>query len=255
MRVAIIGCGNLGCALAKALAKRFDVIVTRRNTEKIRFLEEIRCEITSDNIEAVVGSDIVMLTVKKKDVVGVLSQIGKHLSGKVLISFVAGLGFDELKRLAPNAKIVKAMTTLSAEFGKGITTYYTDVESETQDIVRDIEKVLSCFGDVVRVGSEYEVDVTTAFSSSTAFLARIFQAFVYAGLRLGLSAELSRRIAIGVFDGTSEMLKFEKPEELILRVTTPAGTTIEGLHRLMEHRAEYAVMEAICASAEKSLRK
>jgi pyrroline-5-carboxylate reductase len=75
MRVAVIGGGNLGSALAKALSKRFDVVVTRRNPEKIVFLRDLGCEITRDNVKAVEKSDLVILTVKRGQVFDVLNEI------------------------------------------------------------------------------------------------------------------------------------------------------------------------------------
>ncbi len=245
MRIAIIGCGNLGTALAKVLSKKYDVTVTRRNVEKIRFLRDLGCEILRDNTEAVKNSDIVMLTLKKRDVLNVLNQLKKYMSSKLVISFVAGLRFKDLKFFTE--KPVKAMTTMSAEFEKGITLYYSELRENDETVV---ERVLSSFGDVVKC-SEREVDMLTAFSSSIAFIAKLYEAFVYSGLKLGFNFELSKKIALNVFDGSSELLKFYEPDEIIEKVTTPAGTTIEGLYELFRHNVEFGIMEAVAASARK----
>jgi len=242
MRVAVIGGGNLGTALAKALAKRFEVVVTRRNPEKIAFLEDLGCEITNDNAKAVESSDVVLLTVKKKQFNDVLNEIPND---KITISFIAGLSFEELSRRL--LKPVKAMTMLSAEFGKGITIYHSNLSDEDNLIV---ERILSCFGDVVK-GDEKSVDMLTAFASSIAFLSKIYEAFVYSGLRLGFNSELSKRIALSVFEGAVELLKFYEPGELVEKIATPAGTTIEGLCKLFEHRVEFGVIDAITASAKR----
>ena len=242
MKVAIIGGGNLGSALAKALVKKYDVIVTRRNVEKIRYLRDLGCEITNDNVNAVKNSDVVILTVKKVHVYDILNEIPKN---KITISFVAGLSYGELKNKL--SKPVKAMTMLSAEFGKGITIYYSELDENDEKVV---EEVLSSFGDVVK-GDEREVDMLTAFASSIAFISKMYESFVYSGLRLGFRYDLAKRIAINVFEGAIALLKSYEPNEVIKRVTTPAGTTIEGIVKMFEHRVDFALIDAITTSAKR----
>ena len=248
MDVAVIGGGNLGCAVAKALAKRYRVVVTRRNVEKIRFLEDVGCEVCSDNVRAVDNSDVVFIAIKPKDVFDVLSELKDNLSDKILVSFVAGVKIDEIKDTV-SCKVVRAMTNISAEVGSSITAYYTQDLTPEEEF--ELELMLECMGDVVRVEYEELLDAITAYSSAVAFMAKIFQSFVYAGLKLGLSKELAKKMTVGLFKGASELLDLEEPEAIIERVTTPAGTTIEGLCKLMEHRIDFGIVEAMISSAEK----
>ncbi len=248
MDVAVIGGGNLGCAIAKALVKRYRVIVTRRNVEKIRFLEDVGCEVCSDNIRAVDNSNVVFIALKPKDVFDVLSEVKNNLNNKILVSFVAGVGIDEIKEIV-NCKVVRAMTNISAEVGSSITAYYTkDLTSEEEF---ELELMLECMGDVIKVDEERILDAITAYSSAIAFMAKIFQSFVYAGLKLGLSKDLARKMTTWIFKGASELLDLEEPEAIIERVTTPAGTTIEGLCKLMEHRIDFGIVDAMVTSVEK----
>ncbi len=247
MDVAIVGGGNLGCALAKAIAKRYDVVVTRRNVDKIRFLEDLGCELCSDNVNAVSKAKLVFVTVKPKDVFQVLSELRDVLEDKILVSFVAGVRIDDLKRVV-DCKIVRAMTSLSAELGCSVTAYYT--EDLSPDEVFELEMVFDCMGDVVRVEDESLLDAITAYSSAVAFMAKIFESFVYAGLKLGLNRDLARKLTEGLFKGSSELLSLEEPEEVIGRVVTPAGTTIEGIIKMMEHGVDFGIVDAMLSSAK-----
>ena len=141
MDVAIVGGGNLGCALAKALAKRYKVVVTRRNVERIRFLEDVGCEVCSDNVRAVDDSDVVFVAVKPKDVFNVLSELKDNLNGKILVSFVAGVKIDEIKEIV-GCKVVRAMTSISAEVGSSVTAYYTKDLSPEEEF--ELELMLEC---------------------------------------------------------------------------------------------------------------
>ncbi len=248
MDVAIVGGGNLGCALAKALAKRYKVVVTRRNVERIRFLEDVGCEVCSDNVRAVDDSDVVFVAVKPKDVFNVLSELKDNLNGKILVSFVAGVKIDEIKEIV-GCKVVRAMTSISAEVGSSVTAYYTKDLSPEEEF--ELELMLECLGDVIKVEDEGLLDAITAYSSAIAFMAKIFQSFVYAGLKLGLSKDLARKLTSGLFKGASELLDLEEPEAVIERVTTPAGTTIDGLFKLMEHRIDFGIVDAMISSAKK----
>ncbi len=242
MRIAVIGGGNLGSALAKALVKKFDVTVTRRNPKEIEFLKDLGCEVTKDNVEAVKRANVVLITVKKSQINEILEEIPKD---RITVSFVAGVKFDQLERALE--KPVKAMTMISAEFGKGFSIYHSKLGDEDNDVV---ERVLSCFGDVMR-GDERDVDNLTAFASSLAFIPKIYEALVYSGLRLGYGHEVAKKIALHVLEGGVEMLKSYEPNEIVEKVVTPGGTTIEGLYKLMENRVDFGIMDAISACAKK----
>src|SRR4030095_3989966 len=99
-KIAIIGGGNLGTAIAEGLLKsKFskapDITVTRRNTS-VNPLKPLGIDIISDNNAAVKKSDVVILAVKPFQTVELLKTIKKDLSaGKVLISVVTGVTLDE----------------------------------------------------------------------------------------------------------------------------------------------------------------
>ncbi len=242
MKIAVIGGGNLGSAIAKALVKKYDVVVTRRNPERIDFLKDLGCEVTDDNAYAVKNSDFVILTVKKKNLKDVLKEIDRD---KITVSFVAGVTLKELEMMLK--KPVKAMTMISAEFGKSFTVYCSKLSEDENDTV---ERVLSCFGEVMR-GDERDVDNLTAFASSLAFIPKIYEAFYYSGLRLGYGSEIAKKIALNVLEGGVELLKSYEPHEIVEKIVTPAGTTIEGLCRLMERGVEFGIIDAIQACVKK----
>ncbi|MGZ8553756.1 MAG: pyrroline-5-carboxylate reductase family protein, partial [Chitinophagaceae bacterium] len=95
-KIAIIGGGNLGTAIAEGLlkskfSKAADIIVTKRNTSTLKLLREKGVEITDDNNAAVKKSEVVILAVKPFQVAEVLNGIKKGLSDdKILISVVTG---------------------------------------------------------------------------------------------------------------------------------------------------------------------
>ncbi|RLI77319.1 pyrroline-5-carboxylate reductase [Archaeoglobales archaeon] len=248
MRVAIIGYGNLGRAIAKALAKKHEIIATKRELNAKSKLKRI--EVTTNNAYAVKNSECVILTVKPKDLMLVLDEIKDYVSNKLVISFVAFVKLHEIKSILKQAKVVRAMGNVGAEIGKSFTAYYVEYVDEETD--KEIFNLLSLTGEVHKAKSEEELDLMTIFSGSApAFIAKLIDAFIYAGLKCGLNAELSKKAALSVFNSTSELLRKESIDGLIKRITTPAGTTIEGLVTMEKHSVEFGIMDSIVKAVEK----
>ncbi|RLI75530.1 pyrroline-5-carboxylate reductase [Archaeoglobales archaeon] len=246
MRIAIVGYGNLGNALAKSLIKKHEIIATKRELENIKSISK-KIEVTTDNVYAVKNSDCVILTVKSKGLKTVLDEVKDNVKDKTVISFVAFVRLDEIKEQLKQAKVVRAMGNVCAEIGKSFTVYYT--EDDVDDKVIDL---FSLMGRVYKAKSEEELDLMTVFSGSApAFVAKLINAFVFAGLKCGLNAELSKEVALSIFESTSKILENMKIEDLTKRITTPAGTTIEGLVTMEKYGVEFGIVDSITKAVEK----
>ena len=246
MKIAIIGYGNLGKAIAKSLAKKHEIIATKRELNVKP--KSKRIEVTTDNVYAVKHSDCIILTVKPKDLMTVLDEIKDYVNNKLVISFVAFVKLDDIKSKLKQAKVVRAMGNVGAEIGKSFTAYYT----KDVDVNEDVLNLLSLTGKVYKAKSEEELDLMTIFSGSApAFVAKLIDAFIFAGLKCGLNAELSKEVALSVFESTFELLRNENIEDLIKRITTPAGTTIEGLITMEKHGVEFGIIDSVTKAVEK----
>ncbi len=246
-KVAIIGAGNLGSAIAKKLVREVEVIVTGRRKEILNDLKKRGCEVERSNPEAASKADFVFITVKPKDVDSVLEEIKREVKDKKVISFAAMKKLEEIRKSIPDSIVFRAMTNVFAEKGLAFTVYYPTYDGE-------LERILSILGEVHMVKTEIEVDLMTAFSGSApAFVAKLIQGFIYAGLSCGLNAEMAKKVTLSVFNGTANALKEKEPEDLIKEITTPGGTTIRGIKKLEENRVEFAIMEAMEATARKAL--
>jgi len=249
MRVAVLGAGTIGGAIAKALkGAGHDVVATRRRVEKAGELAEMGIEVVSDNRRAVEGADAVFIAVKPNKVAEVLEETSDLLEGKLVISVVAGVPLKELKRFA-NAKFVRAMPNIAVLVGESFTAYATDVE-ETETV----EELLRTFGDCVRIEEEHMDAITGLSGSGPAYVTVFLEAMIYGGLRVGLPRELARRAALQTLLGTAKLLmETEKhPAEVREWVITPGGTTIDGVFELEEGKIRTAVMKAVDAATKKS---
>ena len=245
----IIGAGVIGGAVARILArKRFvdRLIATRRNLDKIRYLEKYGVVITDDNVWAVENSDVVFLSVKPTNVGEVLSGLGGVLGDKLLISVVAGVPISYLRRYAPDARVVRAMPNLCLLVGESFTVYcFSDNVSEAdRDFVSSLFQAL---------GMAYEVDegmlnaYTGYTGSGPAYIAIFIEALFYAGLKVGIPRDISLAAAAQLAIGTGRLIRDGKMHysEVKERVVTPAGTTIEGIFELESTDMRRGLMKAV----------
>lgn len=242
--VAVIGAGNLGSAIAMALSRNYDVVAVRRDVSKISWLEEHGVTVGDDVADAADKADAVIICVKPRDVIPVLSEIRDVLGDKPVISFAAAVKLEEIARYCH--KPVRAMTNIASKFGDSMVVYYSLFEDD------GIHELLSALGRVWKVDNEELVDLSTVFlGSAPAFVSLLIQAFEYAGIKCGLNAELSREMAISTFASTSKLVESMSPDEVIKMIATPAGTTIEGLVKMKELGVEYSIIESLMAAVEK----
>ena len=251
MRVAVLGAGTIGGAIAKALKKAgYDVVATRRRVEKAKELLELGIEVIPDNRKATEGADVVFIAVKPSKVGEVLGEISDLIEGKLVISVVAGVSLKELKRFA-KAKFVRAMPNIAVLVGESFTAYATELEGGEIELV---EKLLRTFGDCVRVEEEHMDAITGLSGSGPAYVTVFLEAMVYGGLRVGLPRDLAKRASLQTLLGTAKLLmETEKhPAEVREWVITPGGTTIDGVFELEEGKIRTAVMKAVDAATKKS---
>lgn len=251
MKVAVIGAGTIGGAIAKALALAgYSVVATRRNVEKASWLKEYGVEVISDNRLAVKSADVVFLAVKPNKVGDVLREVGDVVRDKLVISVAAGVSLSELKELA-EAKFVRAMPNIAILVGESFTAYATDLEGEDVELV---EKLLGTFGKCIRIDEEHMDAITGLSGSGPAYVTVFLEAMVYGGLRVGLPREVARVASLQTLLGTAKLLmETEKhPAEVREWVITPGGTTIDGIFELEEGKIRTAVMKAVDAATKKS---
>lgn len=249
-RIAIIGAGTIGGALARALTPEWPVTATRRNLTKARSLEALGIELSGDNREAAAEADIVLLSVKPLQVVPVLQEIAPFTDGKPVLSFAAAISLDIMNRAAPGTRFIRAMTNTAVEIRKGFTVYACS-NTVTETDRRLAEDILGSVGEVQPV-DETHLDVLTAMAGSgPAYLYTVVESLIYGALRMGLPRDLALRSAAHTLIGASELLlaSGKHPAELRDSVVTPGGVTIEGLYELEEGRVRTAFMKAVCAAS------
>lgn len=242
-RIAIIGGGNLGAAIAEGVtASGFvlpqDLMVTKRNTETLQPLAAKGVKVGSDNIAAVRDSEWIILAVKPFQVKEVLEQMKPHLDPQKhkFISVITGVWIGDLRAMVGDGfTLFRAMPNTAIAIRESMTCICSEGAADA-----DSDFVASLFGQLGRSVfiEEKLMDAATVLGAcGTAFAMRYIRANIQGGIEIGFSAATASLIAAQTVKGAAELLLRHKthPEQEIDKVTTPKGCTIAGLNE-MEHQ-------------------
>ena len=247
MRIAIIGAGAIGGAVAEGLLKAdFGQLIISNPTEaKLQRFAEMGASVTTDNNLAVRDADIVIIAVKPWLVEQVLKNL--HTRGKTVVSLAAGISSESLLQwIAPDADLwlaipnIAASQQLSMTFLVGIRkAYNTDVKSLFDAVGLTIE----CKESVLPAG-------TTLGSCGIAYIMRYVRAATEGRVELGFRAPDAQRIIMQVMMGAVKLLETTglHPEQFVDQVATPGGLSIRGLNEMEHAGFTSAVIRGLKAS-------
>ncbi len=195
----------------------------------------------------------VLLAVKPQDVEVAAGRLAGRRVRRVL-SIAAGVTIATLERLLePGTVVVRAMPNTPALVGEGAGALAGGSQATSADLDwgRD---VLSSVGLAVVV-DEVHLDAVTGLSGSgPAYVFLVAEALIEAGIRAGLPVEVATELTHQTLVGAALLLRQSDDGAAQLRanVTSPGGTTAEGLRVLGEREVPDAFVQAVLAAAARS---
>lgn len=242
-KIAIIGGGNLGTAIAEGLissgfVQPQHIIVTKRNTATLKPLEEKGILVSNNNIEAVKYADWVILAVKPFQVKEILAQLQPYLDAKrhVLISVITGVWVKDMQEVVgSDFTLFRAMPNTAIAIRESITCISKHNASATQE--QYVKDLFDQLGKTVVIEEKLMDAATVLGACGTAYAMRYIRANIQGGIEIGFDAATASLIAAQTVKGAAELLltRHTHPEQEIDKVTTPKGCTIAGLNE-MEHQ-------------------
>ncbi|CAN5740587.1 pyrroline-5-carboxylate reductase [soil metagenome] len=243
MKIAIIGGGNLGTAIAEGLinsnfCKPSDITVTRRNIAALSMLAEKGCNVHSDNKKAVAESEIVLLAVKPYNYADIIGELKTELNPEkhVVVSVITGVWIEQLQAaIGTPVPVIRAMPNTAIAIQQSMTCLaLANVSLEQQNFVQQLFDQL---GRTVIIDEKLMDAATVLGACGTAFAMRYIRANIQGGIEIGFDAQTAALIAAQTVLGAADLLlkTGSHPEKEIDKVTTPKGCTIAGLNE-MEHQ-------------------
>jgi len=258
-KIAIIGGGNLGTAIAEGLIQSGfvqpkHILITKRNIHSLNALERKGVLVSDKNEEALRYADLVILAVKPFQVNDILGKLREEFDEQkhVLVSVVTGISIGHIAdAIGKKVAIVRAMPNTAIAIQESMTCIAAlDTNEEQLQYVFDI---FSQLGKAVRIDEKLMDAATVLGACGTAFAMRYIRANIQGGIEIGFDAATANLIAAQTVKGAAELLlkKGTHPEQEIDKVTTPKGCTIAGLNEMEHQGFSSSLIKGLVASYEK----
>ncbi len=261
-RIGFIGCGSMGSAMLKGILKAHivdpdEVIVSCKSEETgKRIRETFAADVTHDNKNVAEESDMLFIAVKPYQFPEIASEIKEVLSeDQIIISVIAGMSVDALQEKLGSAhlQIMRAMPNTPAAVGEAMTALVPGSFMTEQNIAYT-KRIFESFGRAEIVPENLMDTVTGVSGSSPAYIYMLIEAMADEAVKQGMTRKSAYIFAAQTVLGSAKMVLETgmHPGELKDAVTSPGGTTIEGLSVLEDGGFRGLVMEGIDAAIEKS---
>jgi pyrroline-5-carboxylate reductase len=261
LTIGFLGAGKMATALARGfiragLVSASDVIASDPSeAARAAFAKEVGAKTAASNPEVAKFADVLVLAVKPNQVSGVLADIRDCFTARhCLISIAAGVPLAKLEAgLGAGARLIRVMPNTPALVGASATGFALGKSALVED-GELAQKLFSAVGLSFQV-NEYLLDAVTGLSGSGPAYAYLFiEGLSDGGVAAGLPRDIATRLAAQTLLGSAKMVLETGLHPGVLKdmVTSPGGTTIEGLHELEKGKVRGSLISAVRAAADKS---
>ena len=260
-KIVIIGGGKMGSIIAQGLIAHKiisskNIIVTDIDAARREFLRSsMKLQVSHNNEKAIKGADIIILAVKPQNMAATLMEISSAISkSKVVISIAAGITTNFIeKSLTKGARVVRVMPNTPALIGEGAAAVAKGSCAKSAD-VKLTRAIFNAVGISVEIEEKLMDAVTGLSGSGPAYFFLIIEALIDAGLKTGLSRDLTAQLAAQTMLGAARLcLQSDKqPAQLREMVTSPGGTTAAGLKVMEEGNIRALIVAAVEAATKRS---
>jgi pyrroline-5-carboxylate reductase len=259
--IGFLGAGKMATALAggfirAGLATAADVMAGDPVPAACAsFAKDVGARTTASNAEVVAFANVVVLAVKPDHVAAVLGDVrGKFTGNHLLVSIAAGVPLAKLEAsLEPGSRVIRVMPNTPALLGSSATAYSLGKSARPED-GQLAQKLFSSVGIAFAVKEPLLDAVTGLSGSGPAYVYLVIEGLSDGGVAAGLPRDIATKLAAQTVLGSARMVLETgmHPGALKDMVTSPGGTTIEGLHELEKGKVRAAFISAVRAATEKS---
>lgn len=251
----IIGFGTMGEAFARGLSRAMPgAALTTFDPRSVReeAARALGVAVARSPGEVLEKTDLAILCVKPQDLADLAAGTRGRSSGRRIVSILAGrrlqtltevLGTDHVARFMPNIAAVTGDSLVGVSFGP----------EADPGFRADCLAVAGALGKPLEIPEKLMSAMTGVSGSGIAYVLAFVHAMAMGGVAAGFDYPTAVSVAAaGLRSAASLLAGGAHPVELANRVTSPAGTTIQGLRALERGGFTAAVMEAVEAAARRA---
>lgn len=261
MKIAIIGCGNMGMAFARAflkfdLVKKEDFLLVEKSEDRLESLSDFQPGVITGVIGPQIGNyDLIILSVKPQDFASAGRALSEVINEKqIVLSIMAGVTIQLLQNVLRHKSVIRAMPNTPAMLGMGITAYSASPEVDPSQLHK-VENLINATGRSVFLEDEEQLNAVTALSGSgPAYFFYVVKAMIEAGKQMGfeesVAALLVKQTMLGSFHLINNADK--SLDELIKAVASKGGTTEAALRTFEAGGLDETLKDGIIAAQVRS---
>lgn len=262
MKIVFYGAGHMASAIFTGLIESsvlhsHDIYLTNHSSESLLkyYQEKYNVNYSYDDDDLLQGADYVFLATKPYDFPALADRIkGKIRSENHLISIMAGLSIHEIKTILQTSNpIARIMPNTNAQVQHSVTgiTFSDSFDDANKE---EIYNILNSFGSALEVEEEMQHQVTAVTGSGPAFLYYVYEQYLSAAKKVGLSEKDVDEAVRHLIIGTGQMLEQSDltMAELRENVTSKGGTTKAGLDALRQHPIEDIFVDCLQQALKRS---
>lgn len=262
IKIAFIGCGNMGCSLiggmlANGFPEKNISAVDISETQRSKVASNFKIETFSEATPAIRDADVVVLAVKPQSIRETLKSLSDILQAEkpLLLSIAAGIQTSAIARWSGyDAAIVRVMPNTPSLVRTGAAGLYANENTDEHQKTL-AESIIRSVGMTIWVDQENLIDSVTALSGSgPAYFFYFMEVMEKAGIDLGLSEEQARNLTLQTALGAAKMALESDldPADLRKQVTSPGGTTEKALGIMHKKNLDAIIIAAIEAAADRA---
>jgi len=261
LTIGFLGAGKMATALAKGFIRAGLVTAEQvmasdpSDAARAAFAKDVGAKTTTSNPSVVKFAEVIVLAVKPDQVGGVLADVREDFTRQhLLISIAAGVPLARLESaLTAGARLIRVMPNTPALVGASATAFAMGASARPEDGTL-AQELFSAVGVAFQV-KEALLDAVTGLSGSgPAYVYLFIEGLSDGGVAAGLPRDVATRLAAQTVLGSAKMVLETgmHPGALKDMVTSPGGTTIEGLHELEKGKLRGTVISAVRAASDKA---
>ncbi len=240
MKIAIVGCGNMGMAFAKSflqydLVKKDDLLLIEKSADRSEALKIEKAGVVVDTIGPRVSEvDLIILSVKPQDFNSVYDELSQVIRPtQVVLSIMAGIPMAQIQERLNHKLVVRAMPNTPAMLGMGITGFTAAKEVDLTNL-RRVENLINATGRSIFLEDEAMLDAVTALSGSgPAYFYYVVKAMIEAGRQMGFDDAVAGLLVKQTMLGSYHLINSadKSLDDLIKAVASKGGTTEAALRQ------------------------
>jgi len=256
-KIGVIGSGSMGQSLISGwTSPEVDIVAVVRDADKYRHLENsLGIEVTQDR-EALVECDVVVIAIKPQVIRELLQGFQPFIAANaIIISVAVGITTEFIGNAFPQTReVVKAMPNTPSQIQMGVTCVSGGHDCSENSVDVAVE-LLRAVGEVFVVPESQQAAVGALSGSGPAYLFYLAQYLHQGAQELGLDADLSDQLIKATLRGSAELLYQSKlaASDLRRQVTSPGGSTLAAMEILDGGQVGERVCSALAAGVARSV--